>query len=66
MKTKPTHIAYVVTEGRRGGKSTWQEIGALWPHKTGGGFALVIRDQLSVGGRIVITTRKEKAEGGAA
>jgi hypothetical protein len=66
MKTKPTHIAYVVTEGRRAGKSAWQEIGALWPHTTGGGFDLVIRDQLSISGRIVITTRKEKAEGGAA
>ena len=63
---KPTHIAYVVTEGRRGTKANWREIGAVWPHKTGGGFDLVIHDQISISGRIVITTRKEKTEGGAA
>lgn len=63
---KPTHIAYVVSEGRNGGKVSWREVGALWPHKNGGGFDLLIHDQLSVTGRIVITTRKEKAEGGAA
>ncbi len=60
--SKPTFIAYVVTEAREGGqtKAYWREVGAVWPHKNGNGFDLVIHDQLSVSGRIVCTERKEK------
>jgi hypothetical protein len=63
--SKPTHIAYVVTElteaeKARGDKSIWHAIGAVWPHGKGGGFDVVIHDQLSVSGRIVCTERKEK------
>jgi hypothetical protein len=61
--SKPTHIAYVVkkAEDDPEGKGFWREIGAVWPHKNGIGFDLVIADQLSVSGRIVCTERKEKA-----
>jgi hypothetical protein len=60
--SKPTHIAYVVTEPKQGSdkKGLWREVGAVWPHKNGSGFDLVIIDQLSVSGRIVCTERKEK------
>ena len=63
MTGKPTHIAYVVTEPKEGSerKAIWREVGAIWPHKNGTGFDLVLADQLSVSGRIVCTERKEKA-----
>ena len=59
--SKPTHIAYVVTEPKEGSdkKAIWREVGAIWPHKNGIGFDLVLIDQLSVSGRIVCTEREE-------
>ena len=62
MSNKPTHTAYIVTEGKgsRDRKAQWHEIGAVWPHKNGNGFDLVIPPGLSVSGRIVCTERKEK------
>jgi hypothetical protein len=60
-KTPPSHVAYVITEPKDGEtKGYWREIGAVWPHKNGGGFDVVIYDQLSVSGRITCTERKEK------
>ena len=63
MSSKPSHIAYVVSEPKEGSdkKAIWREVGAIWPHKNGTGFDLVLADQLSVSGRIVCTERKEKA-----
>jgi hypothetical protein len=60
--SKPSHIAYVVSEPKECSdrKAIWREVGAIWPHKNGGGFDLVRVDQLSVSGRIVCTERKEK------
>jgi hypothetical protein len=59
--SKPSHIAYVVSEPKDGEtKGYWREIGAVWPHKNGSGFDLVLHEQLSVSGRIVCTERKEK------
>jgi hypothetical protein len=59
--SKPSHIAYVVSEPKDGeAKGYWREIGAVWPHKNGSGFDVVIYDQLSVSGRIVCTERKDK------
>ena len=37
---KPTHRAYAVT--KRGEKSYWNEIGAVWAHKDGKGFSLAL------------------------
>lgn len=61
--SKPSHIAYVVSEPKEGSdkKPVWREIGAIWPHKNGAGFDLVLIDQISVSGRIVCTERKEKS-----
>jgi hypothetical protein len=61
--SKPSHIAYVVTDPKEGSdrKAIWREVGAIWPHKNGSGFDLVLVDQLSVSGRIVCTERKEKS-----
>jgi hypothetical protein len=61
---KPSHIAYVVTDPKEGSdkKAMWREVGAVWPHKNGPGFDVVIYEQISVGGRIVCTERKDKAE----
>jgi hypothetical protein len=60
-KTPPSHVAYVIAEPKDGEtKGYWREIGAVWPHKNGGGFDVVIYDQLSVSGRITCTERKEK------
>jgi hypothetical protein len=60
---RPTHIAYVVTDPKDGTerKAVWREVGAIWPHRNGNGFDLMIHDQLSVSGRIVCTERKEKS-----
>jgi hypothetical protein len=58
---KPSHDAFVVRNAREGSneKAQWQKIGAVFPHKSGAGFDLVITDQLSVSGRIVCTARRE-------
>ena len=63
--SKPTHIAYVVADPKEGSdkKAMWREVGAVWPHTKGNGFDVVICDQVSVGGRIVCTERKDQAAG---
>jgi hypothetical protein len=60
---KPTHTAYVVIKPREGSdrKATWHEVGAVWPHKSGNGFDLVIPEGVSLSGRIVITERRQQA-----
>jgi len=62
MSNKPTHKAYVVTKPKEGsdGKAIWHEVGAVWPHKNGNGFDVVITEGISVTGRIVCTVPKEK------
>jgi hypothetical protein len=64
MSNKPTHIAYVITEPKEGDERSpfWRAVGAVWPHKSGGGFDVVIGDQISVTGRIVCTERKDAPE----
>ncbi len=60
MRNKPTHSAYIVTTPKgEDRKAQWHEIGAIWPHKNGNGFDLVIPIGISVSGRIVCTERKE-------
>jgi hypothetical protein len=61
---RPSHVAFVVSNGREGEKARWREIGAVWPHKNGTGFDLVIADQLSVSGRIVCTPRRNRDSDG--
>jgi len=60
--SKPTHIAYVVADAKEGKdkKSMWREVGAVWPHKNGKGFDVVVYDQVAISGRIVCTERKDK------
>ena len=63
MTTKPTLRAYIVQEPKtEGGKGRWIEVGALWPHKNGNGFDLVIPDGMSVSGRIVCIEPSSDAE----
>ena len=61
MSNKPTHIAYVVPEAKEGSdkKPDWTKVGAVWPHKKGNGFDVVIPEGISVSGRIVCTERKD-------
>jgi hypothetical protein len=61
--SRPSHIAYVVTDPEEGSdrKAIWREVGAVWRHKNGTGFDLLIHNQISVSGRIVCTERKERA-----
>jgi hypothetical protein len=63
--SKPSHIAYIVEkdEEKPDAKGFWREVGAVWQHGKGGGFDLVIFDQLAVSGRITCRERKEKAPG---
>jgi hypothetical protein len=60
--TKPTHTAYVVKDSKEGSDkpAQWREVGAVWQHKNGKGFDVVLFEQLSISGRIVCTERKEK------
>jgi hypothetical protein len=62
MSNKPSHIAYVISEPKEDSdrKPIWREVGAIWPHKNGNGFDLVLAEQLSVSGRIVCTERKDR------
>jgi hypothetical protein len=60
--SKPSHIAYVVNKAKEGsnGKDFWRPVGAVFQHGKGGGFDLVIHDQLSVSGRIVCMVPKDE------
>jgi hypothetical protein len=60
--SKPTHKAHIIVEPKEGSdrKPTWVEVGAVWPHKNGNGFDVVIPPGISVSGRIVCTVPKEK------
>jgi hypothetical protein len=61
--SKPSHIAYVVNKNPDDDKKGfWRQVGAVWPHKNGNGFDLVIFDQVAVSGRIVCTVPKEKED----
>lgn len=40
QSNKPTDRAYAVT--KRGEKSYWKEIGAVWAHRDGKGFSLAL------------------------
>ena len=61
--SKPSHIAYVVKQPKEGSgkQAVWRAVGAVWPHSKGGGFDVVIHDQLSVSGRITCTVPKDDA-----
>jgi hypothetical protein len=61
--SKPSHIAYVINKNDdEDGKDFWRPVGAVWPHKNGTGFDVVIYKQISVSGRIVCTVPKDKDE----
>ena len=62
MSNKPTHTAYVVIDPREDSDRSvqWIEVGAVWPHKSGKGFDLVIADGISLSGRIVCRERTEQ------
>jgi hypothetical protein len=64
MSTRPTHTAYVVTDRKEGSerKAQWHPVGAIWPHKNGNGFDLVIPAGISVAGRIVCVERKDEPQ----
>jgi hypothetical protein len=59
IMSKPSHFAYIVPTAKEGKKAIWHRIGAIWPHRNGNGFDLVIPDGISVTGRIVCTSPKE-------
>jgi hypothetical protein len=60
--TTPSHIAYIVTQPRKGAteRPFWRPIGAVWAHTKGDGFDLVIHDQIAVSGRIVCRPAKDR------
>jgi hypothetical protein len=62
MSNKPTHVAYIVSNPKEGSdkKAIWNRVGAVFAHKNGNGFDLVVPDGISVTGRIVCTEPKEK------
>jgi hypothetical protein len=64
---KPSHRAFVVRTAHHGSneKVVWTEIGAVWPHKNGAGFDLVVHDQIAASGRIVCMPHKGRENGGS-
>jgi len=62
--TKPSHTAYLVQASPAGSdrKPRWIEVGAVWPHKNGTGFDLVVPEGLSLTGRIVCVAKEPKTE----
>jgi hypothetical protein len=54
MSNAPTHYAYIVVDPKEGSdrKATWLRVGAVWPHKNGRGFDVVIPEGISLSGRI--------------
>ena len=61
--SKPSHIAYVVNKAtKEGGKDFWRPVGVVFQHGKGGGFDLLIHDQLAVSGRIVCTVPKDEEQ----
>lgn len=57
-KKKPSHEAFVVTEGDN---AFWTRVGAVWPHDDGKGFNVDLI-ALPANGRLVIRERKEAKE----
>ena len=57
------HNSYIGNDAKEGSgkKAKWVEIGAVWPHKNGQGFNLVVPKGLSVSGRIVCMPPKAEA-----
>ena len=64
IMSKPTHRAYIVDQGPEGSdrKARWIEVGAVWPHKNGSGFDVVIPEGISLTGRIVCMPPKDDAD----
>lgn len=62
MSNKPSNIAYIVSSPKEGSdkKAIWNRVGAVFPHKSGKGFDVVIPEGISVTGRIVCTEPKDK------
>jgi hypothetical protein len=56
-KSRPTHNAFMV-EGE-GKTAKWNEIGAMWPNKSGHGFTLILK-AMPINGRVVILERDTK------
>jgi hypothetical protein len=59
---KPSFIAFAVRDGEDN-KSYFNRIGAVWPHKDGEGYDVVL-EALPVNGRVVLRTFQERAEAG--
>jgi hypothetical protein len=62
MSNKPSHIAHVVEQPKEGSdrKAIWHRVAAVWPHKNGPGFDLVIPPGVTLSGRIVCTELKDE------
>lgn len=59
---RPSHVAYWVKDRGENQKSSWQRVGAAWPHADGKGMNVVL-DLMPLDGRITLrTASEEKAE----
>lgn len=56
----PSHIAYQVRDGEEN-KSYFNRIGAVWEHKDGEGFNMVL-DSVPVDGRVTIRSVQERLQ----
>jgi hypothetical protein len=67
MSNKPTHLAHVVADPKEGSerKAQWHQVGAVWPHRNGNGFDLMIPAGISVARRVVCVERMDEQQGNA-
>ena len=57
----PSHIAFHVEEREGDAKNIWTQVGALWPHKDGKGFNLMLKLQ-PMDGKLTIREYEPKTE----
>ncbi|HTT83350.1 MAG TPA: hypothetical protein VMF67_07700 [Rhizomicrobium sp.] len=61
MRQRPSHIAFIIIPGKDDPEQRiWREVGAVWPHKEGSGFDIVLHEGVTVHSRIVCTKRRKK------
>ena len=63
MRKKPSHIAFIIIPGKDDlDGRIWKAVGAVWPHRQGRGFDVVLNKGVSVKGRIVCHRPKKNPE----
>ena len=57
--TKPTHVAYIVKDGKNADKNFWTKVGVAFAHNDGQGFNLIL-DAVPLDGRLTLRKAESK------